>query len=239
MKRKVAFFKIALMLGVSVLLYSFSNVSYKANTLKGTHIEIYPIDQPFIDYQSVNNLLIQNPDDLSSIRIDAIDLVKLEQKLIKHQMIKKASVYLTIDGNLSAKIHQRKPMARLVTDTAFCYIDAAGKIMPSSDHYSARVPLAYGFNTKNAHQYQSLFKKIYNDEFYRKFITQITLKSHSGIVLETRLDNFAARIGSPEHLAKKLANLKAFYYYLKKNDQLDQYKMVDLRFGKQVIASKN
>jgi len=238
MRNKLAIFKIAFITLISLALYGFSNSVYKHKKLRDTQAMIYPSDQPFIEYTSVNKLLIQNSDDMSTIKIDDLDLRKLEQRLNNHQMVQQASVYITVDGVLSAKVYQRKPVARLITDSAFTYIDNRGKLMPTSEHFSARVPLAYGFNGADIENYKSVFNQIRQNKFYKKLITEISLKKDSSIVLATRLNNFAIQVGRPEELDRKLANFKAFYQYLKKKDQLDQYKKIDLRFGKQVIASK-
>lgn len=239
MNNKLGILKIIVITLISLVLYGFSNSEYKQRKLSDTQVMIYPIDKPFIDHSSVNNLLIQSSDDMSNLLIDALDLVKLEQRLINHQMVENASVFVTVNGVLSAKVYQRKPVARLITDSAFVYIDQKGKLMPTSENFSARVPLAYGFKASELEKCYPVFNKIYNDDLYKKLITQISLKNDSSIVLATRLDNFAVHLGKPENLTRKLANFKAFYQYLKKKDQLKRYKTIDLRFGKQVIASKN
>ena len=239
MKNKLGILKIIIITLISLVLYGFSNSEYKQRKLHDTQVMIYPIDQPFIDHSSVNNLLIQNSDDMSNLLIDALNLVKLEQRLKNHQMVDNASVFVTVDGVLSAKVYQRQPVARLITDTAFVYIDQKGQLMPTSENFSARVPLAYGFKASDIENSHPVFNKIYNDDFYKKLITQISLKNDSSIVLATRLDNFAVHLGKPDNLTRKLANFKAFYQYLKKKNQLKRYETIDLRFGKQVIASKN
>ena len=231
--------KIVVITLISLFLYGFSNSEYSQRKLSDSQVMVYPVDQPFIDHTSVNNLLIQNSDDMSSTLISALDLIKLEQGLKNHQMVKDASVFVTLDGVLSAKVYQRQPVARLITDSSFVYIDKKGQLMPTSENFSARVPIAYGFKASDLEKCFPVFNKIYNDDFYKKLITQISLKNDSSIVLATRLDNFAIHLGKPINLTRKLANFKAFYQYLKKKDQLKRYEKIDLRFGKQVIASKN
>lgn len=238
MRRGFAYIRIVIIISISIFLYGFSNSAYEHKKLKDLNVSIYPVDKPFIDHESVNNLLIQNSAKVSNMSIDTLDLIKLERGIKEHQMVEHASVFVTVDGILSAKVYQRKPVARLITDTAFQYIDQQGKIMPTSDNFSARVPLAYGFRAKDLDSYRSVFNAIHDDELHRKLITQISLKNDSSIVLETRLDNFAVHLGKPKDLTRKLANLKAIYQYLKEKEQLKRYRSVDLRFGKQVIASK-
>ena len=224
---------------ISIVLYGFSNSTYKQKEISSINIMIYPINQLFIDEPLINNLLTQKGDKAVNKLIDGLDLHKLEQRVEENEIVANASVFVTVDGTLSVNVYQRKPVARLITDSAFMYIDQKGELMPTSDNFSARVPLAYGFSENEIQKCRLVFNYIYQDELYRKLITEISLKSDLGIVLATRLNNFTIRLGKNKNLTKKLKNFKAFYQYLKRKNQLNRYETVDLRFGKQVIASKN
>ena len=239
MSNKLNIFKITTIVAVSIVLYGFSYSTYKQKELSGVQVKIYPLNKPFIDELMVTDLLTQNKDEASDRLITNLNLDELETRVKQNKMVESASVFLTVDGILSANVYQRKPVARLVTDTTFMYVDQKGKLMPTSANFSARVPLAYGFDENEIQEYSSVFNYIQDDKLYRKLITEISLKDDLGIVLATRLNNFTIQLGKHESITEKLRNFKAFYQYLNKKDQLNQYKTIDLRFGKQVIASKN
>ena len=239
MSNKISIFKIIAIIIVSVGLYGFSYSTYEQKELSGVNVKVYPVNQPFIDELMITNLLTKNQDKASDELITNLNLAKLEKQISQNKMVANASVFLTVDGILSANVYQRKPVARLVTDEAFMYIDQKGKLMPTSANFSARVPLAYGFNETEIKKYDFIFNYIHKDQLYKKLITEISLKKDLGIVLATRLNNFTIQLGKHENLVKKLNNFKAFYQYLNKKDQLNHYNTIDLRFGKQVIASKN
>ena len=61
--------KIVVITLISLFLYGFSNSEYSQRKLSDSQVMVYPVDQPFIDHTSVNNLLIQNSDDMSSTLI--------------------------------------------------------------------------------------------------------------------------------------------------------------------------
>ena len=65
----------------------------------------------------------------------------LEARLKAHPFVRDAQVYRDLAGNLHADIHQNRPIARLVhaDDRLDSYVDAAGKRLPLSPLYTARV----------------------------------------------------------------------------------------------------
>lgn len=239
MSNKLSIFKMAAIIVISTVLYGFSHSAYKQKELSGVQVKIYPVNQPFINEMMITDLLTQNQDKASERLITGLNLDQLEKRIKQNKMVANASVFMTVDGILSANVYQHKPVARLMTDTAFIYVDQKGQLMPTSSNFSARVPLAYGFSKSEIRNHSFIFNYIYEDQFFRKLITEISLKKDLGIVLATRLNNFTIKLGKRKNIIEKLNNFKAFYHYLNKKNQLNQYKTIDLRFGKQVIASKN
>jgi len=192
----------------------------------------------FITEETVNKLLIQNKEEVTSVAKEILDLNELEITLKSNPMIKSAQVYLTVNGNVRADVMQRKPIARVSENTSY-YIDDEGKYMPLSSNYTARVPLVTGFVDKNG--LSNLFKivsKIYNDHFLKTHIVEIHQKQDETIVLKTRVLDFEILIGNLDGLDKKINNFKAFYQKAKKDESLKKYTKVNLQFENQVVCTK-
>lgn len=195
-------------------------------------------DNLFITRETVNKLLIQNNESVTSVPKEILDLNGLENALKSNPMIKTAEVYLTVNGEVRADINQRKPIARVSTNASY-YIDDLGAYMPLSNNYTARVPLVTGFVEKN--NLSSIFtiaNKIKNDEFLKTQIVEIHLKQNLDIVLRTRLADFDIELGDLRQLDKKINNLKAFYQKAKKDKSLNTYSKVNLQFENQVVCTK-
>ncbi len=73
---------------------------------------------------------------------------ELESALKSNPMIKQAEVFMSVNGELSAEIEQKRPIARVNTNASY-YIDDEGGFMPLSTNYTARVPLVTGNIEKN------------------------------------------------------------------------------------------
>ena len=147
-------------------------------------------------------------------------------------------MFMSIDGELSAEIEQKRPIARVNTNASY-YIDDEGSFMPLSSNYSARVPLVTGNIKKNKLKTVFQFAKtVEEDEFLKKHVIEIRQNDNETIDFKIRKSDFTVHLGTLENLKKKINNFKAFYQKAMKDKILDSYKVINLKFDKQVICTK-
>ncbi len=238
MKKYINTIKISIAVLGLAFLFSFSNKRNNNRILtENSSVEFLNDNAHFITRNTVNKLLIQKRDSASGITKDKLVLSKVEESLNAHSMVQYADVYVSINGEIGAKVRQRTPIARVVGTEEY-YIDSEGKKMPLSPVYSARVPLITGKNVDNA--WSSLYelsKFIYEDDFLKKSITAIHLEDKH-FELELREEDFTLFIAGVNSLELKFNNFKAFYQKGKKDKTLGKYKMVNLSFDNQVVCTK-
>lgn len=223
-----------------VFLYSFSTNRNNKRAMKSVNISFSEDEKNLlITHEIVNNLLIQNFKDPSSIQKEEVDLLSLEAALNKHEMIENAQVFSTIDGSLNAHIKQKSPLVRYVSSSTMYYIDNKGDKIPLSDNFSARVPIVIGqIDGENKAGYVKLFTEINNDDFLKKCITSIDILPSGSIVMTNRDFDFKILFGYPIHVREKLKNFKAFYKHGIKDTLIENYKTVNLTFTDQVVCKK-
>ena len=232
------YIKAFLLLALVVFLYAFSSQRNNDRKLSDLTVKFIGNDNLYITQETVNKLLIQNKESITSVPKEILDLNGLESVLNSNSMIKSAEVYVTVNGEVKAEVEQRKPIARVNTNVSY-YIDDQGLYMPLSSNHSARVPLVTGFVDKN--QLENVFiiaDKIHNDAFLKKHIVEIHQNEDKSINLKTRVLDFEITLGNLEHLDKKINNLKAFYQKAKKDKALINYSKVNLKFENQVVCTK-
>jgi len=232
------YIKAFLLLALVVFLYAFSSQRNNDRKLSDLTVKFIGNDNLYITQETVNKLLIQNKESITSVPKEILDLNGLESVLNSNSMIKSAEVYVTVNGEVKAEVEQRKPIARVNTNVSY-YIDDQGLYMPLSSNHSARVPLVTGFVDKK--QLENVFKiadKIHNDAFLKKHIVEIHQNEDKSINLKTRVLDFEIALGQIEHLDKKINNLKAFYQKAKKDKALINYSKVNLKFENQVVCTK-
>ena len=238
MKINLNFLKIITLLVVITSLYAFSNHRSEAKTVNEVNIEFVGNQSLYITQAMVNKLLIQNYGILTNVSKEKLALNTIEKFIEKNEMVKSAQVYLTVNGKLTTKIVQRKPIARIQGDSKF-YLDDEGKRMPFSASHSARVPIITGDITgKSLEDVYEILKYSNDDNFLRKNVIGIHVESEGQYQLEFRMEQFVVDIGEVDNLEEKFNNFKAFYTKASKDMTLKNYNKVSLEFNNQVVCTK-
>lgn len=237
MKINWGFIKFFLITGLFVFIFSFSQQRNKARHVSGISIEFEDETRLFISQKTVNKLLIQNIDSVTSIDKDALVLNKMESILLENPMIKNADVYITIDGILSVNITQRKPVARVKNEPDF-YLDEDGKTMPLSTEYSARVPIVSGILKNQYTEISELINKIKKDDFLKELVIGLDIVNENEVVFRVRKNHFKVLFGTPVEIDNKFQKFKAFYKIVKRDSLLENYSLINLKYNNQVVATK-
>ena len=232
------YIKIIVLLLVVGGLFAFSNHRNSSRKVPEPSIKFLGENKLFITETTVSKLLIQNQQPVTEQPKEIIDLNELEFALNSNPMIKEAEVFMSVSGELSAEIEQKRPIAR-VNNNASYYIDDEGSFMPLSSNYAARVPLVTGNVDKNNLKTVFQFAKaVDEDEFLKKHVIEIRQNDDKTIDFKIRKSDFTVHLGTLNKLEKKINNFKAFYQKGLKDKILDTYKVVNLKFDKQVICTK-
>lgn len=230
--------KIVALLFVIMGLYAFSNNRSNKKNVVRSKVEFLGDQNLYITEGAVNKLLIQNYGRLENVPKENIVLNTIEKALEANEMVKSAQVYVTIDGELTSKIVQRKPIGRIEGDSKF-YLDDEGKRMPFSSNYSARVPIITGNITgKSLEDVYRILEFINKDDFLRKNVIGIHIKAEDDYQLKFRLNQFVVNLGGIDNLEGKFSNFKAFYAKANKDNTLEDFAEVTLEFNNQVVCTK-
>lgn len=216
--------------------------TYERNKLKKVreiNIEFEGENVLFMNYEMVNKLLIQNGKSVKNEPKTVIDLHLLEANILSHPMVEDASVFLTVDGLLNAKVKQRTPIARVIKGNKSYYIDRQAKIMPLSINYSARVLLVSGsISETDTKEIYALVTEILNDEFLKKQIIGIQKVAKNEYILSTRIGEQKIMLGKIEDLKLKFKNLKIFYTKTMTDQTINNYTTINLKYNNQVVCTK-
>ncbi len=228
---------IALLLVIAGL-YAFSSHRSEGKSVKRLNIEFVGDQNLYITEGIVNKLLIQNYGPLTNVPKEKLVLNTIEKVIEANEMVKSAQVYLTVNGELTSKIVQRKPIGRIEGDSKF-YLDDEGLSMPLSMSHSARVPIITGKITgKSLEDVYEILKYINKDDFLRKNVIGIHIEDDAKYQLKFRMEQFVVNLGGVDNLEEKFNNFKAFYTKANKDETLEEYNVVSLEFNNQVVCTK-
>jgi cell division protein FtsQ len=229
--------KIVLVLLLSGALYAFASARNAERPIQTLKVYFTGDNNLFLTQSSVSKLLIQNQGPLTDKAKRIIDLNELEVALKSNRIIKEAEVFMSVTGELIAEIEQKRPIARMLSENI--YVDETGTWMPLSKNYSARVPLVTGqIDTSDLRPVYRIARWVDQNAFLKEHITEIHQTSGAEFNLRLRGNDIVVELGDTTELGTKFNNLKAFYQKAIKDDIIEQYTKLNLRFTSQVICTK-
>ena len=237
MKINWGIIKFLVITSLIIFMFGFSKQRNEVRKIAKIDVEFKDENRLFITENTVNKLLIQNIDSVTSIGKETLDLNKMEKRLLENPMIKNADVYVTVDGVLGVNVIQRKPIARVKGNPNF-YLDEDGLNMPLSTVHSARVPIITGISENQYAEVTELVKKITNDEFMKEYVVGLDVADGGDVYLRIRKNEFKVLFGKSIDIENKFQKFKAFYKLTKKDSLLDTYNLINLKFKNQVVATK-
>ena len=194
----------------------------------------------FINTEMVEEMIFSKEDSLIGKAYEDINIYLLEEFVNEHPNIKKAELYLTLDGALSVDVKQREPLVRVFEGNESYYLDEEMDKFALSDHYSARVLLVYWdeITQSRVKILDPLIDLIDSDKFLKAQITAIAFDKNNEIVLYPRVGGHKIIMGEAEDFKKKLEKLKVFYRHGLRKVGWDRYSMINLKYQNQVVCTK-
>ena len=205
----------------------------------------------FVTEEGVKEMLkAKFPDRNLHVPVNAINTQSLEAYLVNTPYIKNAEIYIDINGKMWVEVQQQNPIVRIIDrDNANYYLTSDGLKMPTSKLFSARVPVVTGYlrdNGKNKGKIEGehlqgifeLVKDINSSKFWLALIEQIYGTQNGDLCLQPKLGNFEILLGTTNNMETKLANFEAFLLQVIDKIDLNQYKLISLKFNNQVVCTK-
>ncbi|MBS1647286.1 MAG: hypothetical protein JST67_08090 [Bacteroidetes bacterium] len=220
-------------------------------------------DNTFVDEDDVLEFLKTRNDTFVNQPMKNINVYKVEKALNTHPSIANAEVAATVDGHVTIKVKQRKPIVRIISTCGESfYIDDEAQVMPLAEHYTARVITANGFIPEKYAQFyhfsipqiekDSEFKSltvlddiynvaayINNDSVLNSLITQIFINKDREIELYPAVGSQKIIFGDGTDIADKFEKLKTFYTKgLNYVNGWNKYSSINLKYKNQVVCIK-
>lgn len=220
-------------------LYGFSSDRNLKKNIEKIEIIFEEGNSHFLNKKMVNKLLIQNHEPIHNQTKSTINLYSLENTVLKNPYVEKASVFLTIQGTLKTTVKQRTPISRIIDKENDYYIDKQGVKIPLSKDYAARVMLVSGVkNEEDIQVIMKLMNVILEDVFLKKEISGIEIKENKEVILAVRSGNYRIDFGDLNEMSRKFRKLKAFYNYTFKNNKIQNYKTINVKYHNQIVCAK-
>jgi cell division protein FtsQ len=248
--RKILFISVWLCIGGGMVTLLLAAISKKNKgqckdyhiTIKGAHNNF------FIDQKDVEQILMnKTKSNIKGQPIASFNLHELEQVLEHSTWIDDAELYFDNQDILHVTVIEKEPVARIfTTEGNSFYIDSAGLKLPLSDKMSARVPMFTNFPDKKIlSSKESLLLNdvrvtanfIMNDPFWMSQVAQIDITAERNFEMIPVIGNHLVKLGNGENIAQKFRRLMVFYKQVLSKTGFEKYKVIDVQYKGQVLAS--
>ncbi len=203
----------------------------------------------FIDEKDVEQLLKKATNgSIKGEPVASFNLHDLEHALENNTWISKAELYFDNQDVLHVTIEEREPVARIFTTAGNSfYIDSIGSSMPLSEKLSARVPVFTGFPAKKKlnisdslllNDVKTIGNYIMKEPFWMSQVAQIDITADKTFEMVPLVGNHLVKLGNGENIAAKFNRLMVFYKQVMSKTGFDKYKLIDVQYKGQVVASR-
>ena len=250
--RRVLFITVWVCIGAGMLGLLLAAISNKKKGACQGYIISFKGDQTnaFITKQDVaQSLLLAANGNIKGQPVSSINLHVLENKLEENSWIDDAELYFDNGDMLHVRVSEKKPVARVftVSGNSF-YLDGGGRKIPLSKQAAPRVPVFTGYADKKKMNSQDslvlegicrMSNYIMSDPLWKAQVAQVDIGTDGNFEMVPVVGNHFVRFGNAEELDKKFNRLLVFYQQVLSKTGFDKYRLIDVQFKGQVVATRS
>ena len=187
------------------------------------------------------------------LRLDSVDLKKVETLIDAKSAVRKSQAWLTDDGMLHVSVTQREPVVRFQGPSGGFYADRDGFLFPLQSRHTARVPVVDGalpFQVEKGYKGEAVTEEqrgwvesVLNLVRYLDarpewagIVGQISVRKGGELLLIPREGNERFLFGSPTDIDAKFSRIRKYYEGVAPLEQ--DYRTVDVRYDGQIVCKK-
>ncbi|MEX1187647.1 MAG: hypothetical protein WED33_00205 [Bacteroidia bacterium] len=246
---------------LTIALFGFVNKQRRASNCLGTDIELRGDPEiRFVNQAEILDLLYSKGFRFEDQSLSSINLMDVENELIRHPAIKSAEAFFSPESKLMIQVDQRIPILRIMDSIGDSYyLNEDGEFMPLMDNYTARVPVASGsifesarkINLKDVLQSDSLQQLYILDDLYviasaakqDSFIwcqlEQLNVLPDKEIEFIPAIGPGRVIIGDSKDIYDKFSRLELFYRQGLSQAGWNAYSALNLKYNNQIICTQN
>jgi cell division protein FtsQ len=214
-------------------------------------------DFHFVTKKQLLNLAYGNSTRIAGKPVKEVSLSAIENRISVLRELKKAEVYISIDGMVHVYVEQRTPVMRVMPgDGGDFFVDEDGVVVRRRNLYNPRLHIVEGnvnitsamlngVSILDTTVKNSILKDIYplvnyikDDKFWSAQIDQIFVDGNDEIDLIPRTGNQVVHLGSAYNYQGKLRNLEAFYDKVLPEVGWNKYSVINLEFKDQIVCKR-
>ena len=214
-------------------------------------------DYHFVTKRQLLDLAYGNSGRIVGKPVKEVSVSAIERRINVLRELKKAEVYMTVDGIIHVFVEQRNPVMRVMPgDGGDYFVDEDGVVMRRRNLFNPRLhiiegnvnistAMLNGVSILDTSIKRSILKDIYplvnyinDNKFWSAQIDQIYVDGNDEIDLIPRAGNQQIHFGTTENFEGKLRNLEALYDKVLPEVGWNKYSLINLEFKDQIVCKK-
>lgn len=212
------------------------------------------LERKFVAKEDVEKWLESEYGAYAGLRLDSVNLARIEKLILAHSAVKTCEAWLTDDGSLHIELTQRQPAVRFDTGSNGYYSDADGFIFPLQARGSVEVPVVEGkiplqVTRRFKGEPSSREQKVWLGKIlelaacikgteWEKDIATITVGDDGNLVMKPAQGKETFLFGPPERIPEKLSLMGKYYSAVLPAKGVGYYSTVDVRYKGQLVCRK-
>lgn len=250
--RKILFISVWVLIGGGMFSLLLAAISTKNKGIISSYRISFRGDgtSVFINAKEVEALLVRaTGGKLVGYPVASVNLHQAEKVLEENSWIDEAELYFDSGNSLHVTVSEKKPVARVFTlNSNSFFIDSLGRKIPVSNLSTAKLPVFTGFTDAkkwNAddsallNSVRIIANYVSADPFWNAQVAQIDITSGKKFEMIPVVGNHLVRLGDAQHIDQKFKRLLAFYKQVLSKTNFDRYKIIDVQYKGQVVASRS
>lgn len=243
---------------VWVVSSGMSRKALRVRTCKGKEtLEVIvkdSLERKFVAKEDVEKWLDKEYRAYAGLRLDSVNLGKIESIVLGHSAVRTCQAFLTDDGTLHIELTQRQPAVRFDEGTNGYYCDAEGFIFPLQARGSVEVPVVdgalplhvtRGFKGAPATDAEKEWlQKILamaaymKGTLWEKNIDRISVQKDGNLVITPVAGKEKFFFGPPVRIAEKFSLMDKYYTTVAPSKEPGHYSTVDVRYKGQLVCRR-
>ncbi|MBO4340861.1 MAG: hypothetical protein J5835_05485 [Bacteroidales bacterium] len=235
---------------------SMAKKSLRVRTCSGKEtLEVTVTDSAsrrFVEKEDVEKWLDDEYRAYAGLRLDSVDLDRIEKTILAHSAVKTCEAWLTDDGTLHVELSQREPVLRFDNGSNGYYSDADGFIFPLQSRFTVDAPVVEGKIPMNISRgfkgapesapERAWLEKILllcrqmDGSLWKDHIRRIAVEQSGDLVLYPVQGKERFIFGPPVRIEEKLSLMEKYYTTVRPSKEPGYYSTVDLRYRQQLIC---
>lgn len=221
---------------------------------KGLNVEIKDSSiNSFVSPADIRKYLDKEYGEYIGMKLDSIDLVKVEKIIDGRSAVHKSQAYVTRNGMLNVSVTQRTPVVRFQKKDGGFYADAEGFLFPLQSSYSSRVQVIDGDiplkansgykgkveNEKEKEWLENVLRVVNfmeTSKTWKDKIVQITVSDGGELTLVPREGKERFHFGQPDRIKEKFGKMEMYYSCILPEKGSDAYTSVNVEYDGQIVC---